>query len=96
MATPTSSSDSRAPVRVTVYTTGPQCMQCKLTEKLLKKLEIAYSVIDIRRDDAALAYVTEELGYSQAPIVCVDGNPEDHWSGFQDDQIKRLAPAAAS
>lgn len=81
---------------VTIYSTGPDCMQCRLTEKLLDKLEIAYTVIDLRRDDAALEYVTEDLGYSQAPIVCVDGDPEHHWSGFQDDQIKRLAQATAS
>ncbi|WP_169583370.1 MULTISPECIES: glutaredoxin domain-containing protein [Microbacterium] len=81
---------------VTIYSTGPDCMQCKLTERLLDELEIAYTIIDLRRDDAALEYVTEDLGYSQAPIVCVDGEPENHWSGFQDDQIKRLAQAVAS
>ncbi|WP_374316261.1 glutaredoxin family protein [Microbacterium sp.] len=96
MATPTSSSDPRPPVRVTVYTTGPQCMQCKLTTRLLEKLKIQFTVTDLRENDAAREYVTEDLGYSQAPVVCVDGEPEHHWSGFRDDQIKRLAPAAAS
>lgn len=96
MATPASSADPRAQVRVTVYTTGPQCMQCRLTTSLLEKLKIPFSVMNLRENDEALEYVTEELGYSQAPIVCVDGEPEHHWSGFQDDQIKRLAQAAAS
>jgi glutaredoxin-like protein NrdH len=43
---------------------------------------------------AAREYVTEELGYSQAPVVCVDGEPEHHWSGFRPDLIDRLARTA--
>lgn len=81
---------------VTVYSAGPLCMQCKLTQDLLKKLEIPFTVVDLRENDAAREYVTDDLGYSQAPIVCVDGEPENHWSGFQDDLIKRLAQAGAS
>jgi glutaredoxin-like protein NrdH len=96
MATPTIRGDAQPQVHVTVYTTGPQCMQCKLTTSLLEKLKIPFTVMDLRENDAAREYVTEDLGYSQAPIVCVDGEPEHHWSGFQDDQIKRLAQAVAS
>ena len=96
MATPTSNAEARPSVRVTVYTTGPQCMQCKLTQDLLRKLDIEFALVDLRENDAARDYVTEDLGYSQAPIVCVDGEPEHHWSGFQDDLIKRLVEARAS
>ncbi len=38
---------------------------------------------------AAHAYITNELGYTEAPVVVVDD--EDHWSGFRPDHIDRVA-----
>ncbi|QBR73330.1 glutaredoxin family protein [Microbacterium sediminis] len=38
---------------------------------------------------AAREYVTDDLGYSQAPVVVVDDH--DHWSGFQPAKIRELA-----
>ena len=44
----------------------------------------------------ARAYITEDLGYSEAPVCIVeDGTGEDHWSGFRPDNIKRVARASA-
>jgi glutaredoxin len=51
-------------------------------------------VVDVTENAAALAYVTEDLGYMQAPVVVVDEH--DHWSGFQPDEISRIAKALAS
>ena len=76
---------------ITVYT-KPNCVQCKMTYRALDSANIEYDVVDITEVPAALEYVTEELGYRQAPVVVVDD--DDHWSGFQPDQIKRLTKRA--
>jgi len=45
--------------------------------------------VDITTNPAALAYVTEELGYSAAPVVVA--SDQDHWSGFRPDLIEKHA-----
>ncbi|MEV8025978.1 glutaredoxin-like protein NrdH [Microbacterium sp. NPDC080220] len=76
---------------ITVYT-KPNCMQCQMTYRALDSAHLEYEVVDITEVPAALEYVTEELGYRQAPVVVADD--DDHWSGFQPDQIKRLTKRA--
>ena len=71
---------------VTVYS-KPACVQCNATYRALDKRGIAYSVVDITEDEAALAHV-KGLGYQQAPIVVTDGG---HWSGFRPDLAEQLA-----
>lgn len=78
---------------VTVYT-KPACMQCTMTCRALEKEGIEYRTVDVTEHDAALEYVTEELGYSAAPVVVVDQDLESHWSGFRPDRIKTVAKAA--
>ncbi len=80
-------------ISVTIYTTGPQCAQCMLTKKVLAASGISYTDVDLRDADnvAARDYVTDDLGYSQAPVVVVDDEPQNHWSGFRDDLIRDLA-----
>lgn len=73
---------------ITVYS-KPACVQCNATYRALDAKGITYDVVDVTQDADALAYVTEELGYSQAPIVVVDD--DDHWSGFRPDHIDRIA-----
>jgi glutaredoxin-like protein NrdH len=73
-------------VLVTVYS-KPSCVQCTATYRALDTKGIAYEVVDLSEDDAALALV-QELGYMQAPVV-VAGS--DHWSGFRPDKIQGLA-----
>lgn len=82
--------DAVAPA-VTVYTTGPACVQCTLTESLLADLDIPFVECDITRSEnhAAREYVVGDLGYTRAPVVVVD--EYDHWSGFQPDELKRIA-----
>lgn len=80
---------------VTVYSTGPSCIRCTLTLRLLKDKGVEAKVVNIRDDDAAREYVVEELGYAEAPVVVVeDGTGQDHWSGFRPDQIERVASLA--
>lgn len=74
---------------ITVYTTGPACMQCRLTKTALSAVGLGFEEIDVRQAPDALDFIQNELGYSQAPVVVVDD--EDHWCGFQPDQIRRVA-----
>ena len=78
-------------IAVTVYTTGSACMQCVLTEQVLADLGIPFIECDITREENAAArdYVIGDLGYTQAPVVVVDEH--HHWSGFQPEQVSRLA-----
>ncbi|MDL9978585.1 glutaredoxin family protein [Microbacterium sp. ASV49] len=80
-------------ITVTVYSTGPQCQRCRLTLRRLEDAGIPFTIVDLidatSRD--ARAYVTDDLGYSEAPIVVVDDEPEHHWSGFRPDLIDHLA-----
>lgn len=67
----------------------PNCMACKMTYRALDQANLDYQVIDITENENAFIYVTQDLGYQQAPIVVVDD--QDHWAGFRPDQISRLA-----
>lgn len=71
---------------VTVYS-KPGCQQCKFTCLSLDHADIAYSVVDLTTNSAALEYV-QDLGYSQAPVVVVSDH--HHWSGFNPAEIERL------
>ncbi|MGC5224879.1 glutaredoxin domain-containing protein [Micromonospora sp. DT81.3] len=76
---------------ITVYTTGFECVQCRMTKQVLTSAGLEFADINLTDPANALArdYVTDDLGYSQAPVVVVDEN--DHWSGFRPDLIDRLA-----
>lgn len=74
---------------ITVYTTGPECMQCRLTMAALTTAGLPFKEVDVRHTPGALDYVRDELGYTRAPVVVVAD--DDHWSGFQPDQIHRVA-----
>jgi glutaredoxin-like protein NrdH len=75
---------------VTVYS-KPNCQQCRMTYTALDRMGVQYVVVDVTENAAALSYVTDELGYSAAPIVVVDEH--NHWSGFRPDLIDALARA---
>lgn len=70
---------------VTVYTL-PSCVQCESTKKVLDKMDVQYSVVDLSQDESAYDMV-KELGYQAAPIVIAG---EDHWSGFRPDKLNAL------
>lgn len=73
---------------VTVYS-KPACVQCNATYRALDGKGISYVVVDVTQVPAALEYIMEELGYSQAPVVVA--SDENHWSGFRPDKIIELA-----
>lgn len=68
----------------------PECVQCDRTEKLLVSKGLKFTKIDITQDADAYKYVTENLGYSAAPVVVTEN---DHWYGFRPDKIGELANA---
>jgi glutaredoxin-like protein NrdH len=75
------------PTAVTIYT-KPKCSQCDMTKMLFMRDGVEYTEVDITKDDAAYAYVTQTLGYLQAPVtVAWPEHYEDpvHWSGFRPD-----------
>jgi glutaredoxin-like protein NrdH len=73
---------------VVVYTTGPACIRCTMTKRVLEQKGVPFTEVDIRENSAARDYVALDLGYTEAPVVVV--SDEDHWSGFRPDQIDRL------
>lgn len=74
---------------VSVYTTGPDCIRCVLTKRLLTEKGVRFLEVDIRSNAAAREYVVDDLGYTEAPVVVV--TDEDHWSGFRPDKLEALA-----
>lgn len=71
---------------ITVYS-KPACVQCTATTRALDARGLAYQIIDLTKDTAAMAQV-QKMGYRQAPVVVAG---EDHWAGFRPDMIGRLA-----
>ena len=70
---------------VTVYT-KPSCVQCEATKRMMDKLKIKYSTVDISADAEALDLVISK-GFKAAPVVITDN---DAWSGFNPDKISGL------
>lgn len=71
---------------ITVYA-KPRCVQCDATKRALTSAGVAYDVVDVTEDAAALAKI-KALGYAQVPVVIAG---QDHWGGFRPDRIKALA-----
>lgn len=70
---------------ITVYS-KPACVQCTATTRALDARGIAYEIVDLTAEAAAMDRVTA-LGYRQAPVVITD---DEHWSGFRPDRIAAL------
>ncbi|MUK01624.1 glutaredoxin family protein [Vibrio cholerae] len=70
---------------ITIYT-KPQCFGCRKTIEKLRAAGIEPNIVDLTTTPAALEYVTEELGYAQAPVVVVDD--DNHWSGLNPSKIQ--------
>ena len=73
---------------IIVYTM-PGCPQCKQTKRWLDNRNIYYDEIDVTTDREAYLYITDTLGYRQAPVVEVDR--EVHWSGFNKENLEWFA-----
>ena len=73
---------------ITLYS-KPGCFGCRKTAAKFTELGVPFQEVDLTESPAALEYVSEELGYSQAPIVVVDDH--FHWSGLRPDRIDEVA-----
>jgi glutaredoxin-like protein NrdH len=71
---------------ITVYT-KPSCVQCDATKRMMDKLNIKYSTVDITVDTEAFDMIVSK-GFKAAPVVITD---DDAWSGFNPDKISELA-----
>jgi len=71
---------------ITVYT-KPSCVQCDATKRLMDKLKIKYSTIDITVDTDAFDMLMSR-GFKSAPVVITDN---DSWAGFNPEKISGLA-----
>ncbi|MDQ4504422.1 glutaredoxin family protein [Sinomonas sp. ASV322] len=79
---------------ITIYT-KPGCFGCTKTEEKFREAGMTpgvdFQVIDLTQTPEAIEYVTNDLGYSQAPIVVVDEH--DHWAGLNPVRIKAVTDA---
>lgn len=83
-------------MKVILYSKN-NCPKCKLTETALKKHNIMYTVTKVDENHDAYLFVTQTLGYSQAPVVYVDDDGViDHWSDFRPDRVAELAARKAT
>jgi len=72
---------------VTLYT-KPDCQACRLTKQRLDHHGIPHQVVDVTTDPDAYNHVTQNLGYTSAPVI--DAGNGNHWSGFRPDRIQGL------
>lgn len=76
-------------VAVVVYTTTP-CFGCGKTKEKLDENDIEYTAVDVKADEGAFNYVTEELNFRRMPVVVVNTpDGEVIWSGLQPQMIKK-------
>lgn len=78
-------------IQIVVYTTGDDCMQCRLTKQLLDAAGLVYREVNLAEPSNAVArtFVTDDLGYLSVPVVVV--GKHHHWAGFRPDCINDLA-----
>lgn len=62
------------------------CMQCKMTERKLKELNVPYEKFNIRNDEAALNHI-KELGYQGVPVI---EKGDLHFQGFRPTELQAL------
>lgn len=82
-------------MKVTVYS-KPNCTACDATKRLLTKLGVAHTVVDVTEDADALVYV-KSLGYVGAPVVVVDSElGVQHWAEFREGRVRSLSGIAGN
>jgi len=66
-----------------VIYTKPNCQPCRMTKRKLDANGIYYTEVDVTKDETALAYIKDDLGYTGAPVVYVSTTEGDHhWYGL--------------
>ncbi|MCY1213250.1 glutaredoxin-like protein NrdH [compost metagenome] len=85
---------------LTIYTKPAGCFGCAKTRQKFAEAGITFHEVDVTTSPEAFEYITEELGYSQVPVVVYDKDgTENHWSGLNPvriDQVISIETAAGS
>jgi glutaredoxin-like protein NrdH len=75
---------------LTIYTKPSGCFGCTKTKQKFAEAGLPFREVDVTTSQAALDYITEELGYSQVPVVVFDRDgTENHWSGLNPGKIQQ-------
>jgi len=73
---------------MTVLYTKENCVQCSMTKRMMDKLGVEYTEVDIIANPEELNKLIE-MGFRAAPVVMT---PEgEYFAGFQPDKITSLA-----
>ena len=73
---------------MTIVYTKPQCVQCDMTKRLMDKIGVEYTTVDIVENPEEMQKLID-MGYRAAPVVMTaDG---ESFAGFQPDRINALA-----
>ena len=72
--------------KVVLYSRN-DCIQCKMTKRLLDSEGTAYQEINLDESPESREYVKKELGFMAAPVIETD---MDAWSGFRPGKIKAI------
>jgi glutaredoxin-like protein NrdH len=72
----------------TVYT-KPECDRCDQTKKLLHRLHVPFTEIDVEQNPDSREFL-EQLGFREMPVV---DTGTERWSGFRYDKLKGLGRA---
>jgi glutaredoxin-like protein NrdH len=76
---------------LTIYTKPAGCFGCTKTKQKFAEAGIDFHEVDVTTNPAAFEYITDELGYSQVPVVVYDKeDSEDHWYGLDPVKIARV------
>lgn len=82
-------------LQITVYSAGPACAQCRLTEKRLASFGLAYDAFSAEDLSDELRAAAVALGAAiQAPLVIVRdaaGEVAQAWGGYRSDLIDAMA-----
>lgn len=78
----------------TIVLSTPNCMQCKATERRLKRLGADYEYLDgtaPENSELVEKIRAHHSGATQAPFVIVNHNLEKSWTGYQPDMIDEFS-----
>ncbi|MFB0839980.1 glutaredoxin family protein [Arthrobacter sp. E44] len=76
---------------VTIYIKPSGCFGCNKTKQKFVEAGLSVHEVDVTTNQAAFEYITEELGYSQVPVVVYEREgSENHWSGLNPGKIDQV------
>jgi len=71
---------------IVVYTRNG-CQSCEATKRLLKKLDVDFTEVNVEEDQESAQWLVDE-GWRSLPVVSTEN---EWWSGFQPKKLQELA-----